>query len=51
LNVTGGSVIFLLLLIIIIAVTPFGGHNEIAPYPIVDESFKIAFTACGPVEG
>jgi hypothetical protein len=51
LNVTGGSVIFLLLLIIIIAITPFGAHNEVALPPIVDEHFKIAFTACGPVEG
>jgi hypothetical protein len=51
LNVTAGSVIFLLLLIIIIAITPFGAHNEVAPSHVVDEHFKIAFTACGPVEG
>jgi hypothetical protein len=50
-SVVGGSVIFLLLLIIIIAIAPFGSHNEVAPSPVVDEHFKIAYTACGPVEG
>jgi hypothetical protein len=49
--VTGGSVIFLLLLIIIIAVTPFGAHDEVTHFPGVDEHFKIAYTSCGRVEG
>ncbi|XP_021919379.1 neurotactin isoform X2 [Zootermopsis nevadensis] len=49
--ILGGSVIFLILLIIIIAIAPFGSRNEMAPSPIVDEHFKIAYTACGPVEG
>jgi len=49
--VAGGSVIFLLLLIIIIAITPFGAHDEATNFPGVDEHFKIAYTSCGPVEG
>jgi len=48
--VTVGSVIFLLLLIIIIAITPFGTHEEVH-FPGADEHFKTVITSCGNVEG